>query len=295
MKTRILQFLLTLLSLNVYSQFDDDDTAIIETLTLPDRYSKIYYADSLPKLINEIPYSGIDTCSFVEMGEKLFVQEIYINGFKVELKTFYDNGNQCCYYQYKNGKRDGINRKCYKSGKIMFDYVSKEGKPIGTTFLYYENGNPEYVKDYDTGISIGFYEDGKCSSMVRRITDISKCPEGKGYIETTWYEDGQLKEKGIMNCGKQIYRIFANDSTMINESTIIGMPLFRIGKYSEFYNDGKPKLEGYFKEGNSANESNIKTGIWKYWNRKGELVKEEFYENNMQLKKVKEKKPSIKK
>lgn len=272
MKTNILQFLLILLSLNAYSQFDD--TLSVEALTLPDKYLKIYYADSLPKLVNGIPYSGVDTSSFVEMGEKLFVQEIYKNGFKIELKTFYDNGNVCCHYQYKNGKRNGLNKRYYKNGNVMFDSEMKDGHIVGTEIMYFENGHPMSISN-EKKFMIGFHDNGRVESLGIFLDSI-KCGNSKGFEETQWDKDGRLILKQINNCGKQSFRFYYNDSTLYTDETIIDMPLFHVGRYRKFYKNGKLMIDGQYQDGETRDEANVKTGTWKYWNEKGELIKEEL-------------------
>lgn len=269
-----------------YSQFDDD-TVIIESLKVPKNYWTVYYADSIPRLLNGKLYTGVDTNHFISGDEKLLALETFKDGLKVEIKTFFDNGNPERYFQYKNGKREGISKGWYKSGKIMFDSKMKDGKDVGTRITFYENGNPEYVADESSGISMGFYENGKMQSLAKHFNDSVRCGNTLGFEETEWNEDGQLESKQISNCGKQSYTTYYNDTTLFTDETIIDMSLYHVGKYTKWYRDGTVTIAGQYLDGNTRNESNIKTGIWKYFDKKGKLVKEEYYENNT-LKKVKD-------
>lgn len=274
-----------------YGQINKMD---IKKIKVSSPYFKIYYADSIPKIIDGKSYTGIDTSTFMLGQEKLTAMETFKDGFKIEVKTFYDNNKPECQYQFKNGKRDGINKKWYKSGKVLFDYQMKEGKDVGITMTFYENGNPQYITDEARGLTMEFNENGKLAHLTKRISDSTLC-NGEGLEKASWYEDGQLMEKYIINCGKQPYKIYANDTTVLSESMIIGMTLFKVGKYNEYFNNGKPKIEGQFKDSNSQKESNIMIGTWKYWDEKGRLVKEEYYENNKLIKTneyIKEKKPT---
>jgi antitoxin component YwqK of YwqJK toxin-antitoxin module len=256
----------------------------VEQVKQDKNYFSVYYSNKDQKMINGKPYTGIDSSTFVFEGEHLTVAETFKEGFKTEVKTFYDNHQPECHFQFKNGKRDGISKKWYKSGKIMFDNPMKDGKEIGIHITFYENGLPDYIKDEEHGISIGFHESGKVSSISQDIEDSVKCGGKDGYEEKTFYKDGQLRTKGVYNCGKQMYTIYANDSIPIAESNFIGMPLFKVGKYKEYYNNGTPKLDGQYVDAQNARASNIKTGVWKYWDEKGKLMKEEYYENNKLIK-----------
>lgn len=248
---------------------------------------KVYSGNSKPKLINGEPYTGTDSSYITMEGEKILAIETYQDGFKTELKTFFDNSFPQCHFEFKKGKKDGINRRWYKNGMVMFDYRMKDGKAVGSHALYYEDGKMESYFDDEHGISMGFYKSGKLSSFSKKIRDSVKCQGIHGYEGKTWYENGQLRTHGILNCGKQFDRIYANDSTILKEETIIGINFYRVGKYSEFYGNGKPKLIGYYQDGNSIEEANIKTGVWKYWNESGQLIKEEHYEKNKLIKEKK--------
>jgi antitoxin component YwqK of YwqJK toxin-antitoxin module len=256
----------------------------IKKIKVPSPYFKIYYADSIPKIIEGKPYTGMDTSTFMLGQEKLTAIETFQDGFKIEVKTFYDNNKPECQFQFKNGKREGISRSWYKSGKVLFDYQMKEGKDVGITMMFHESGNPSYIRDQVNGLTMEFYENGKLKHRTRRIIDSALCSDGKGLEEISWYEDGQLREKGIMNCGRQSYKIYANDTTVLSESIIIGIPLFKVGKYHEYFKNGKSKVEGQFKDSDSQRESNIMIGTWKYYNEKGQVIKEEYYEDNKLIK-----------
>lgn len=289
MKKVLTLFLLISVSFISYGQFNSD-SIVIESITMSKTYWTVYYADSVPKRINGKEYSGIDTSHFLYNGEKLLAIEIFKNGFKVEVKTFYDNGNPERYFQFKNGKRNSISRGWYKSGKIMFNDKIGE-KNISTHIMFYENGNPKYVSDEESGVSMGFYENGRVEGLTKYIDDSVMCGNKKGYEETRWYEDGGLMLKQINNCGKQSYKLYYNDTTVFSDETIIDMPLFHVGKYTKWYKDRTLMIEGQYKDGVTQSEANIKTGVWKYYNENGGLEKEEYYENNKLIKAKEYRKP----
>jgi antitoxin component YwqK of YwqJK toxin-antitoxin module len=167
----------------------------------------------------------------------------------------------------------------------MFDNVKKAGETLGASTMYYESGNVESILlDDRKTFAMGFYENGKMKSFTKYIMDSIKCGINKPFEETEWYENGQLKSKCIYNCGKQQCKEFYNDTTLGREVTIIDMELFYVGKYTEWHKNGKLQLKGQYKDGNTQSEANIKTGVWSYYNEKGILVKEEYYENNKLIK-----------
>ncbi len=64
--------------------------------------------------------------------------------------------------QWKNGKRDGVSKRWYKSGKDIFDYLMKDGEPVEATLSFYENGNLNHINDKNkSGIIMAFYENGR--------------------------------------------------------------------------------------------------------------------------------------
>lgn len=159
----------------------------------------------------------------------------------------------------------------------MFDNTEKEGKTVGTSFMYYENGNVESIVDEEKGITMGFYEDGKISRFSKWLKDSVKCGDNSAFEQTKWYENGQLKSKYTYNCGKQLCKEYYNDTTLAVEKTIMGMSLFRVGNFTVWYPNHKLMIQGQYEDSETTSGANIKTGTWKYWNEKGQLLKEDYY------------------
>ncbi len=95
----------------------------------------------------------------------------------------------------------------------------------------------------------------------------------------------------ISNCGKQRFTEYYNDTTIGALGTEIDMPLFRVGKYTQWHPNGKVSLEAEYKDGNTQSEANIKIGVWKYYDEQGKLIKEEYYENSVLVKEKEYSKP----
>ena len=67
-------------------------------------------------------------------------------------------------------KKDGINKKYYRSGQLMIEAHFAGGKPHGRTTTYYENGKvkeeTDYVHGQKEGISKAYYDTGTIESEV---------------------------------------------------------------------------------------------------------------------------------
>lgn len=273
-KQSALPALLLLFSINLYCQ----EIIKIEPIQIPPNHLDVYYINTKPILKNGQLFTGIDTSTYTENGEKLLVVRTYKNGFKTELKTFFDNGNLETFWQWENGKRNGVSKRNYKSGKTMFDYIMKDGKGVGANVTYYESGDPKYITDDNLRWSVYFFENGKTKSITHYILDSAKCMSTEGYEITEWQENGQLYRKATYNCGCQNYKFYHNDSVIAVEGincTSFGF-LFS-GKYTERYKNGKLKIEGIYNE----SKPGVKNGTWKYYDENGKLILEEFYENDL--------------
>lgn len=283
MKVLKLEILILLFFCIYKTSYSQKDSIKIEPIQFPEGYWGVYYVNTKPVIKNGQPFTGIDSSLSTQEGEKLKVLQTFKDGFKTELLTYFDNGNLECHYQWKNGKRDGISKRLYKSGNIMYDYIMKDGKDVGPTIHYYENGQPKHISDDLLGWNLAFYENGKTKSFTQHISDSVKCGGTAGFEETAWSEDGQLSKKATYNCGSQPIKLYFNDSIVGAEglnATSFGY-LF-LGKYTERYKNGKLKIEGTYNE----NRPGVKDGEWKYYDEPGKLVLEEFYENDLLKKSV---------
>lgn len=132
-----LLIVLTIACLNLHSQTDRKKA---DWKSISKTEIDIYYINQKPKIVDSKLYNGTDTSYYQDIingNEILLAIESFKDGFKTELKTFYDNGQPECHFQWKNGKRDGISKKWYKSGKIKFDDIMKDGQYVGTSLHFY--------------------------------------------------------------------------------------------------------------------------------------------------------------
>lgn len=278
MKVRKFEILILLFFCICETSYSQKDSIKIEPIIFPEGYWGVYYVNTKPVLKNGQPYTGLDSSLYTQEGEKLKVLQTFKDGFKTELRTYFDNGNLECHYQWKNGKRDGISKRLYKSGKTMYDYFMKEGQAIGPTIHYYENGKPHYISDDLLGWNLAFYKNGKTKSYTQRILDVTICGDSAGYHETEWQENGQLSKEATYNCGRQPFKLYWNDTIIAAEginATSFGYIL--VGKYTERYENGKLKIEGIYSE----TKPGMKNGEWKYYDETGKLILTEYFENDI--------------
>jgi len=67
----------------------------------------------------------------------VFLLEVPV--FSEELKTYHSNGKLDRLENFKNGKHDGISKKFSPKGKLVGEWVYRDGHLEGTSKTYYEN------------------------------------------------------------------------------------------------------------------------------------------------------------
>ncbi len=84
--------------------------------------------------------------------------------------------------------------------------------------------------------------------------------------EKTFYDDGKLSQEGSLQNGKREghWKSYYRDGTLWSEGDF--EKGVAEGITITYYPNGKKRYEGQFKNGQ-------KTGVWKFWNDKGEFVK----------------------
>ena len=159
------------------------------------------------------------------------------------------------------------------------EYRLVNGKLDGTLKDYYDNGNPKAITEfrpyynynisYYAGIFKEFYESGKlklegkyehadsieCVSCfdlyLNKKTTKAQSRSKRIDLWKEYYENGQLKSIGLYNGIHETHYIHYPKPT-----SKMGAGVFTPGDYSEEY---------------------LKDKSWKYFNDKGELIKDEFY------------------
>ena len=99
------------------------------------------------------------------------------------------------------GKKDGVYKTYYESGKLQRLETYKAGELDGPYKDYYENGQLEARSTFVAGKVDGpyerYYENGQ---LEKKFTIVAGEPDG---LFEVYYENGQLKERGTYNMGEQ--------------------------------------------------------------------------------------------
>ncbi len=191
----------------------------------------------------------------------------------------------------------------YRSGKVMLERFYNNGSEIVQG--WYESGKKSFYSEYpknDPYTSVAWYENGQKEYEI--------LPTENGYLERSWYESGKIKtesednKKGFVN---GFYKEWCENGRLIRDEliergkftrtdywcngkkrakfTYINNGLYPVGKLTSWHENGVKAVEWYYEDSDTMEGSGIRTGVWKSYNEKGQLMKEEFYENNELIKK----------
>jgi antitoxin component YwqK of YwqJK toxin-antitoxin module len=169
----------------------------------------------------------------------------------------------------------------------------------GRRVIYYANGNKQFIEYYDRGHPIRskrfFYENGH-----RKMIYKYNGKTGRHKSLRTYYVNGKMMEQGQLG---EYAKIISRDSSgNILKDTLESSFQARIGKWTEYYSNGKKKAEGeYLKYVELKNDTirtitgdsltgflaektpiqtpqHLKTGQWKIYNEQGKFIRNDrFY------------------
>lgn len=156
-----------------------------------------------------------------------------------------------------------LKNKIYKN---KLAYVDGEEIPFTGVFTNRYIGHLLYFEEYKNGLLHGsrawFGDDG---SIGLRKNYIEGIENGE---QISYYPNGNIRSIFPYINGKieGIIEWYRQDGSIFDSSEIIN----GTGRFVIYWNNGKIKTEGYLSK-------NLKTGIWKEFNQKGELEKEITY------------------
>lgn len=242
-------------------------------------------ADSAYSLINFYEKSeyrnGIDTLK-VKYREKecLLVRHIY-NRHKTKTEV-YDKNYNLISENFFDTLEHRLNRAIEKNETGKTIYVYESNNQINTSISYYDSGRLSRINIFDDKENHIIYE-------------VLYDSTGKVDIETNYiYKDSILHKKSYYTHTNQkaleyfegnkptSYLEYHLDGKIRIKGTILGMPINHVDKWQYYYANGNLEKEVFY----SKTNPNYKSGIWKYWDENGKLIKQEWYENG-ELKKTK--------
>lgn len=223
--------------------------------------------------VNDTLYSGVVTNLIKEKENVLIL--FYQNGNIVEKVLYNLNGEHIETRLYTISGVDSVNRTYYVNGKLSSEIFYSQNQSFSQWNQWYQNGakKSEIIMNDDQGISRVWYESGK----LWKEADVSP-PFGtvKSY-KKEWCESGYLLNHTKLNQGKVKYVRYNCDSIKISEGTIINQGFYWVGKKEEWYDNGVKALEYYYEETNDLEKSNVRTGVWKNWDKNGNLIRTRVY------------------
>ena len=184
---------------------------------------------------------------YYENGLKLS-EGSYVNGKKNgKWYTYNDSGRRWIQETYKDGKLDGEYVEWYSNTgqeKIKGNYVNN--KRVGKWNTYYTNGQKESEGSYSNN-----QKDGKW---------------------TTWYNSGIKKLETEYSNGE----ISGDDIANYENGNVFYKGKYRNGEGSvvSYFSSGELKFEGNYK-------LRKKEGTWKYFDKSGNIVATEIYNNGI--------------
>lgn len=165
-----------------------------------------------------------------------------------EFLYYWPNGKLQATYKYVAGKTQGAFEAYHDNGQLHKKGNVKNGTIIGEYKTWYRNGNPDEEHEYD--------ENGKGNGKERQY-DL----DGKVFYESETKKDIIVSFKCFDKTGKVI-KEGKEDKGVLD--------------YVYHYPDGEKKSEGQLKKGK-------KDGLWKFYDRLGNISSEEKYKDGETL------------
>jgi len=164
---------------------------------------------------------------------------------------------------------------------------SGKGKPDGELLVYDENGKKRRLAIYRGGIRVGkhleWYATGELGSETIWETDLyfnskSYFKSGKilatavngnrdNAVYTSYYENGKVES--VTDYSAHIQKTYYDNGQVKTDKSDTKKT------YTEWHRNGKVKLTGSLEEGAWG-----RIGKWSYYDEKGKLIRELFYEAN---------------
>lgn len=239
---------------------------------LGNRLSSIDSIVFLNPVLNNITYSlRHDTIVEKMPDDSMPTKTIkaFLNNINTKTEVFYPTGQKKSvgFYNVADNKLFEIGY--YENGKLHYisyiDTISPiltlEWNILGQIILFIDNR---------AGCSIKWYDDGNIEETVNNVKD-----EEDEELIINYYKNGQLKNKVITNSGIQEYNHYYDTGSLKHHGYYLNSTLNRIGKWIEYYEDGKIKREYNF----SLETPELKIGQWFWWDESGHLIKSETYKN----------------
>ncbi len=192
-----------------------------------------------------------------------------------------------------NGLRQGKWQRPYPNGRLMYEGIFKDGKPVGEWTRFHEGGQVKakinYAESSDSafaqlfdvwgkkiaeGVYINEKREGTWVSFSNNVKVSEEKYTGgvKQGISRTFYPSGEVLEETDWQNGKQEgnYRVFFKNGNPYMQCKISNEK--RNGLCLSYFQNGRVEMEAYYK-------NNLRHGEWKFNNEQGEYLYSLIYED----------------
>lgn len=119
---------------------------------------------------------------------------------------------------YSEGKKDGVWRKLYPSGKLKEIRYYKRGLKEGKYIGFFRNGNKSFEYNFRNGEYDGEYKVWRADKMLLRVSNYKNGYEhGQQKI---WYPDGRIKSNYIIKNGRRYGLLGIKNCVNVSDSII---------------------------------------------------------------------------
>jgi len=211
---------------------------------------------------------------FHDSSVKIITKIKYEKGIKIKVEGFYESGERYCEIFFNEHGRNGLVRTWFENGQPLDFYVCEDGEIISPMISWYSDGMLHSFYDYVGSMRTNktWYKNG----VLLRESQAFNIDDPNSHISKEYRPTGELHMEMIANSGVQPFKFYWKNGNLSQKGNILNLPLLRLGKWEEWYEDGTLKQEMFYHD----SIPNHAVGTWKYYSEKGELIKEEVYEKN---------------
>ena len=175
-------------------------------------WTKYHYDGKTPKLKGEYDNNrpkGHYT-KYHENGKIKEVGNFERDKYLDTLKRYHENGTLEYIANYDElGKESGAVSYFYANGQIEFEYISKEGQPVGKAIRYYENGDIKEIIEYNADGSLGKSTPKPMVSPPVVVKDPGASNETTTKVVAPKVKDGKFNPNGynkVYNSNEELYQ-----------------------------------------------------------------------------------------
>ena len=211
----------------------------------------------------------------------IYAMEVLADGKRITKR--FESGKLESIEEYNSeGKEHGTHKRWNETGQMLYDYNYDNGVVTGAYRSWYSNGNMKSERAENSNIAIRYYASGVIEQIVHTGTDC-----GGEECFTRFYESGRRKEEKMMYGSTLRETTWALDRTVeqreydgVYERKSGWFPTGSVW-YSAVYFNGNGTMRWWHDNGTREMvqhyEHGKRTGTWQYWNKYGDLIREEMY------------------